>query len=166
MWSLTCGLSLALTCSWSCVFSWLCSHHNLMANPSGPSTVSLFLFSSLRSKVPPYLFCSANWLVSSLLTFNYSSEVMENNFYITLRLEMLNHANVQSTTKFLDIEISIWIHSAQIHPLTLGHLCTQQGLGLTSSGDTIPHTRAFEWSQKGGKNQLKNKASPKGKGWK
>jgi hypothetical protein len=78
-----------------------------MANPSGPSTVSLFLFSSLRSKVPPYLFCSANWLVSSLLTSDYSSEVMENNFYITLRLEMLNHANVQSTTKFLDIEISI-----------------------------------------------------------
>jgi hypothetical protein len=29
------------------------------------------------------------------------------------------HANIWPTTRYLDIEIGIWIHSAQTHPLTL-----------------------------------------------
>lgn len=41
---------------------------------------------------------------------------MENNFYLTLRPEILDHADSQTATRCLGIDISIRIHSAQTHP--------------------------------------------------
>lgn len=52
----------------------------------------------------------------------YQLEVMENNFHATLRQEMLHRnvsANVQTATRSLDAEISIWMHSAQNLPPTI-----------------------------------------------
>jgi hypothetical protein len=46
----------------------------------------------------PLLFCSAIWLISSYIN---QSEVLEDNFYITLRQEMLDPAILKTVARCL-----------------------------------------------------------------
>ena len=48
--------------------------------------------------------------------FINQSEVMENKFYTSLKLEMLNYANMGTASRCLGTVISIWIHSATTIP--------------------------------------------------
>lgn len=79
----------------------------IVLHPHGLSISSSLLVSSGPSdweqKSYSVFFCPANWLISSLT----NQEVMENNFYITLR-QCLDCNQIS--------EISSWIHNAYNHP--------------------------------------------------
>lgn len=132
MWSFTCicvlpWFAYVHVCPHGCcpiVTPWqtLVRPHGLSVFPLSLSLLSFFWPSfpwdpqtGTRSPSCSILFCPVNWLIK---LFIHQSLVMGNNFYITFRPEMLNHANIPIITRCLGIEISIWIYSIQNRPPT------------------------------------------------
>ena len=83
--------------------------------PSWSFSASLYLGLSAAVRSPAFLSPLPSHRLSQC--FIDQSEMMENNFYIIQRVQMLDQAIGWTVDRPLGIEISIWIYSAQGQPL-------------------------------------------------